>query len=69
MSATGNNNDARAFIAMLVADPRAAYAAVTAMRDNGLGEVADRVETQIVTAGGHVPDGSEFVPDIPADWF
>lgn len=54
-------------IAAMIANPKACWAAMAAMRDNGADKAADDLALAIIEAGGRIPDGAEFMPDFPSD--
>jgi hypothetical protein len=53
-------------VTALVKNPRAAYAAIAALEDNGEHDTAVDLAAAIIAAGGRIPDGIEFMPDSPA---
>lgn len=54
------------FVIAAATNPRAAWAAVTALETVGKQALADFLRAEIVAAGGRVPQGTELFPDTPA---
>lgn len=52
-------------VAALAKDPRAAYAAIVTLEDNGEHDMAVDLAAAVIAAGGRIPDGTEFMPDSP----